>query len=59
MCRMPPSLVTSLVISGRLNESDLGVLNDLVQTVVEQHLVRMCELLSVGMLASNLHSTFS
>ncbi len=39
ICRMPPALDKSVVITGTMTQDDLGVLSDLVQTEVEKHLV--------------------
>ena len=39
MCRMPPALDQSVVITGTMIQDDLGVLDDMVQMVVESNLV--------------------
>ena len=39
LCRMPPALDESVVITGTMTQDDLGVLNDLIQTEVERSLV--------------------
>ena len=39
ICRMPPVLDESVVITGNITEDDLGMLNDLMQAEVEKYLV--------------------
>ena len=39
ICRMPPIMDQSVVITGTLTQNDLGALSDLIQTEVERYLV--------------------
>lgn len=41
ICRTPPPESTSVVITGRLTQGDIGTLTDLIQTQVEKQLVNL------------------